>query len=520
VTQADPDPERDPSEGALYFESVSKAFGATQALDGASFRTRRGEVHALLGGNGSGKSTLIKILAGVIQADAARIGLPGGSAVAAAEMTPARARAAGLRFVHQQQARFDDLTVAENLALGHGYELGAGGRIRWKALAARTRAVLARFEIDAEPGQLFGTLRPAAQAMVMIARALQDQEGAHEGVLVLDEPTATLPRHEVDFLLSSLRRYAEAGQTILYVTHRLDEVVRVADSITVLRDGRPVVTCEAAGITHDRLVELIVGRVLAPPARVGRLQDARRALLRVRDLAGETLRAVDFDVADGEIVGLAGAGCSTLLRLLFGDLSPDGGTIELDDRVLARHTPARAMRAGIAYVPENRGAHAAFPDLTVAENLSVAALSQYWRAGRLQLRRERADASDLLRGYSIRAAGIDAPLRSLSGGNQQKVMLARWLRRDPRVLLLDEPTQGVDVGARLEIYALIRAAAERGTAILLVSSDLEELAVLCHRVLVLGDGHVREQLQGTEIDPDSLQEAIYRQRSEETGWTR
>jgi ribose transport system ATP-binding protein len=496
----------------LRTTGLSKTFAGTRVLRDARLEVRRGEVHALLGGNGSGKSTLIKLLAGVYHADpGGRIEVQGVSA-SADEWSPSIARSAGLHFVHQDPAVFGALTVAENLAIGRGFVRAAGGRIDWRATRRRTVQVLARFSLDVSPDALVAALRPADRTMLAIARALQDQEGAHDGVLVLDEPTASLPAWEVDILLAALRKYAAAGQTIVYVSHRLSEVLELADRVTVLRDGAQVATRETRDLSEEQLVELIVGRGLDrvfPERHRSARQDI---VLSVRELVAGPLRGVDLDLHRGEILGVAGllgSGRSALLRALFGDLPVTAGDIRLGGEPYRPSRPAAAMKAGIAMVPEDRGTEALFASLSVRENLSASVVSRYWSGARLQHRREHTEARRLVDAYGVRPAS-DRPIAgTLSGGNQQKVVMARWLRRDPLVLLLDEPTQGVDVAARADIYEHVRRAVATGTAVLLVTSDFEELAHVADRAVVLREGRVAAEVRGADLEPHRLTELSY-----------
>ena len=493
--------------------NLSKSFGGTRALVDVDFDVVPGEIHALLGGNGSGKSTLIKVLAGVYAAGGGEIEA-GGRTAGAGGWTPKDAFAAGLRFVHQNPGVFPALSVAENMAIGHGFPTGFGARIRWRELHERTRALLARFHIAATPEMPLGALSPAGRTMVAIARALQDSEGdgGAGSVLLLDEPTAALPAPEVDLLLDALRRYAAAGQTIVFVTHRIDEVVDIATRVTVLRDGRCVGTLPRSEVSESRLVELIVGRPLEhmyPETVAGA---AAGVVLELRGVAGGAARGVDLQVHRGEILGLAGllgSGTSETLRLAFGLLPRSVGEVLLEGRALAGLDPAAAMSAGVAYVPADRGAEAIFAAMSVRENLSAAGVHRYWRRLRLRHDEERRDAQASLRDFLIRAASDSAPISTLSGGNQQKVILARWLRRRPRLLLLDEPTQGVDVGARAEVWTLVRRAAAEGTAVLVVSSDFDELARVCDRVAVLRGGRVVAEVRPPALDGNRLTELAY-----------
>jgi ribose transport system ATP-binding protein len=491
---------------ALEVRSVCKRFGATQALDDVSFELARGSVHALLGGNGSGKSTLIKILAGVETADSGELEVGGEQPVSLRAMTPARARAAGLHFVHQQPSTFPALSVAENLAIGRGFEKGPGQRIRWKQVRRRAAEVLERFQIDARPQTELGELGPATQTMVAIARALQDQEGRAQGVLLLDEPTAALPDDEVRLLLDALRRYSAAGQTIVYVTHRLEEVFAVADRATVLRDGRLIETLSPDQLSHDDLIEVMLGRSL-DRVHTRRGPSADRTVLELTGVSVGPLESVDLTVRAGEIVGVAGligSGRTSLLAGMFGHRRLRSGRIRVDGEEVTPKSPRAAMEAGFAYVPEDR-ASSAFSQLSVGENLSIAALDRYWRVGLLNGRAEDRDAKELMASYLIKAESANEPLSSLSGGNQQKAVLARWLRREPRVLLLDEATQGVDVGARAEIYEFARTAVDGGAVALVASSDFEELAMICDRCLVLRSGGILTELSGSALTSEELQ---------------
>ncbi len=500
---------------ALQVKGVTKRFGAIPALDGVSFELVRGTVHALLGGNGSGKSTLSKILAGVHHADAGAMQV-GGRVLDLRKITVAQSYEAGLRFVHQHSSTFPDLTVAENLAFGRGFDTSRLGLIRWGATRRRAVEVLERLQIDVDPDAEVGTLSPATQKMVAIARALQDQEGSSDGVLVLDEPTAALPDAEVAVLLDAVRRYAAAGQTIIYVTHRLEEVFATADHATLLRDAKLVGTVLPTELTHDDLVELIMGRPVGQIERLRAHADGP-VVLEVEGLSAGRLEPVSMSVRSGEIVGIAGligSGRSSLLKSLFGCLHRRAGKVSVDGEQVELSSPAAAMAAGIAYVPEDRLADAAFTDLSVLENISIGSLRTYWRRGVLLRRRERRDAQELMSQFLVKAPSPDAPISALSGGNQQKVILARWLRRKPRVLLLDEPTQGVDAGARAEIYELINGAVRKGSVALVASSDSEELAAICNRVIVLRKGRVIGELVGDQVTSEEIQRLAHAEKED------
>jgi len=489
---------------------VSKTFPGTVALDDVTIDVYRGSVHGLVGGNGSGKSTLIKILAGVYEADAGGEIAVGMLKVAADRITPKWAWAAGLRFVHQDPAVFPALTVAENLAIGRGFPTSRLRAVRWRELRRHAQIVLDRFELHVRPKTLVGELRPAERTMLAIARALQDQATSSESILVLDEPTSTLQAREVDRLLDALRSYAAAGQTILFVTHRLGEVLDLADRVTVLRDGRVASTVSAHELTQDRLIELIVGRALEAAPTAASDRAGLDVVLEARGLAGGPLAGVDLALRRGEVLGIAGllgSGRSELLKMLFGAYPIAAGTVVLDGHEVRFAGIGDAMDAGMALVPESRD-EAAFIDLSLRENLSAAQVSKYWRGLRLRHRTEAQDARHSIEDFLIKAYSDRQPFMTLSGGNQQKAIVARWLRQAPRVLLLDEPTHGVDVRARAELYGLIRQAVERGTSIIIATSDFEELARAADRVLVLHDGRIVAEVPGPDIDPRRLTELV------------
>jgi ribose transport system ATP-binding protein len=496
----------------LRISGLAKTFAGTRALHDVDLEVRQGEVHCLVGGNGSGKSTLVKVLAGVYRGDHGGMLEVGGLSIGADEMTPALARAAKLLFVHQHPAVFPELSVAENLAIGTGFPLGLARRIRWRELVRHTQVVLDRFEIDVRPDVLVASLSPAVRTTIAIARALQHQEGESDSVLVLDEPSASLPVAEVEVLLAAIRRYSRAGQTIIFIGHRLDEVLGVADRVTVLRDGKRVATAEAADLDEPKLIELILGQPMHRVFPHMPRADAAEIALEVQGLSGGPVSHATFGLRHREVLGIAGllgSGRTELLKMIFGALPLRRGEMLHHGKPYRPRSPLDAMRRGVAYIPEDRAAAAAFLDMGIDQNLSIARLNEYWRGVRLSSRRERSHARDAITAFGIRASSERAPLSTLSGGNQQKVILARWLRRNPRLLLLDEPTQGVDVGARAEIYELIRQAVEGGASAIVVSSDFEELAHVCDRVVVLRGGAIVAEVVPPELDSHRLTQLAY-----------
>jgi len=487
----------------LSLSDIAVAFGGVQAVRGVSFDVRPGEVHALVGENGAGKSTLIRVMTGAVRADTGTVAI-GGQPVERPD--PTRMRALGVAPIYQQPALLPDLSVAENLAFGleHGR---AFRRIDWRARRARATELLARVGIALDLDRPAGTLRMAEQQLVEIARAL----GTRARVLLLDEPTAALTDVEAARLFTLVRGLRADGVGCVYISHRLEEVMALADRVSVLRDGRLMATLPIAEVTRDGMVRLMVGRdvdlglgVPKPPADA-----SARDVLTLHEVgcAASRIAGVSLRVAAGEIVGLAGlvgAGRTELARVLFGLTPADAGTIAIDGRIHRLRTPADAVRLGIAYVPEDRRQHGVIGAMSVAANTSLASLHRVARLGLLDRAAERADAQRFVADFAIRTPSIDAPVSTLSGGNQQKVALARWLATRPRLLILDEPTQGVDIGAKAEIHRLVRALAADGLAILLISSELTELLGLAHRIGVMRGGRLVGMLDHADATEERL----------------
>ena len=479
----------------LSVRGVSKDFGATRALRDVHLELRAGEVHALIGGNGCGKSTLIKCLAGIHQADQGVLEI-GGQELELSDQTAERAREVGLRFVHQDPGIFAALSLTENLSLGRGFET-SGGRIQWREAHKRAAAVLTRFGITMDPRQTAASLSVPQRAMLAIARALQDQSEDGGGVLVLDEPTAALPATEVQVLLRSIRKLARDGHAILIVTHRLDEVRDIADRVTGFRDGAYVDTIEGENLTEGDLVELILGRKLEQAPSVVSPSSVTENVLEVKHVRGGPLVDVSLTVGAGEVVGIAGllgSGRTELLQMIYGLYPMQAGSIVYQNEESSSPSATVMCRRGMGYVPEDRVAEAVFPANSVLENLIFGHEGRYFTRFWLRDNQEKIDAQADIDRFNIRTPNSGAMIESLSGGNQQKVVLARWLRQHPKLLLLDEPTQGVDVGARAEIYKLIALAAAESCGVIVVSSEFEELALICGRVLVLSHGRVVDEM--------------------------
>jgi ribose transport system ATP-binding protein len=406
-----------------------------------------------------------------------------------------------MAFVHQDLGLIPAMSVLENLALGRGYLTGTGGRIRWGAERRRALALMEEFGHPVRPDALVRELSAADQTLVAIVRGLQDAE--QDGrVLVLDEPTARLPEAEAVRLFAALRGVARRGVGIVYVSHRLREIFDLADRVTVLRDGRNVATLGADGLTERKLVELIVGRALegrhvrAPARRRG------EAILRARDLRGRCLRGVSLDLHAGEILGiggLLGSGRSELGRIVAGAQRPAAGALEVAGAAVQFRAPADAIAAGVVRVPEDRRKDGSFQGMTLAQNLTLPVARSFWRTGLMRRSEERRVTQTLIERVGVKPAMPERRFSQFSGGNQQKAVVAKWLQLAPRIVVFDEPGQGVDVGSKAEIYRLVRQAAEEGAGVLVIDSDLDDLVTLCHRILVLREGRVAAELEDDRI---------------------
>lgn len=501
---------RDP---VVSVRGLTKTFAGTRALRGIDIDFLPGEIHAICGGNGSGKSTMIKILSGVYEGDEGGTLVFNGESHDSDKMTPAIAHRNSVRTVHQDLAIFADMNVAENLAIDAGFARGLGGRIKWRAVYAQAARLIEAFNIPAKPKTRMSNLSLAVWTEVAIARSLRDQNEAGHGLLILDEPTAALPIHEVETMITSLKNLAAQGQSILYVSHRLDEVIELADKITVLRDGQLVGTYPSSELDEPRLIELMLGKPVDSALRHDSIEARGEPVFEVRDLVAGPVQGVTFSVRPGEVLGIAGllgSGRSTILRTAFGVTTPESGDILLDGKPIALRSPRDAMAHGISMVPESRVRDAAFMgDSTIDMNMSVGMLRHYW--SRLTIRQGaiEADSDRLIDEFGVKASSGRNAMASLSGGNQQKVIIARWLRLGPRVLLLDEPTQGVDAGARADIYRIIRSATSQGLAVIVVASDLDELALVVDRAVVLRKGKLVAEVSGHEMTAQRLAELSY-----------
>ncbi len=495
----------------LQMRGIVKEFPGVRALDGVDLDVRAGEVHCLLGQNGAGKSTLIKILAASYRPDAGTIALDG---VETTLGTPAAAMRRGISTIYQELDLVADLSVAENIFLGH--ELSRVGFSQRHRAHRLTRELLTRLgHGHLPPTRAVGALSPAEQQIVSMARALSHDTR----LLVLDEPSAVLDQEGVANLFRIIRTLTAEGVAVVYISHRLEEIREIGDRITVLKDGATVATgLDAATTGTTDLIRLMTGRsieyVFPPrpsgPAATGAEQPP--VVLEVRDLAlAGVFSGVDLTVRAGEIVGLAGlvgSGRSEILETLYGARRATAGTVTVDGTRLRRGSVPAAVRAGIGLCPEERKSQGLLLDQAVYRNVTVSTMSRFARAGFLDERAERRTATELTTSLDVRPTGVDRAVRTLSGGNQQKVVLARWLLRECRVLLLDEPTRGVDVGARSEIYALVRRLADSGVAVLVVSSEVEEVLGLADRVLVIREGAVVHESAADAIDESRVLDLV------------
>jgi ribose transport system ATP-binding protein len=485
----------EPSGPVLSLEHISKAYPGTRALVDVSFDLLAGEVHCLIGENGAGKSTLMKILAGVVQPDHGAIVLLGQSH---RHLTPRSALALGVSTIYQESDIVTSLTVAENVFLGQE-PARAGDFVDARRQRRVTQAIIDDLGVALDPDELGARLSPAQRQLTMIVRALR----LAPRVLILDEPTSSLGQAETEHLLALVRRLAERGIGIVYISHYLEEVLRIGDRITVLKDGRHVATLPAGGVTADELVHLMVGRS-ASAFFVKETVPIGEVVMRVEGYSGPGIpEPVSLEVHRGEVLGfggLVGAGRTELLELLFGVRRPHSGTIHLDGRSFCPHSPRQAVAAGLSLVTEDRARSGLYPDRTVRENLSTA-----WNELRGAIvRDERSLAEGIVDRLGIVTPSIEQEVKRLSGGNQQKVLIGRWLAVDAKVYMFDEPTKGVDIGAKHDIYRFIRELLKAGRAVIIVSSDLPELLSISDRIVIMRQGRIVSTVRAAEATEHSL----------------
>lgn len=492
---------------ALRIEGLSKTFAVTRALDSVGLTVARGEVHTLLGENGSGKSTLIKVLAGYHTPDPGATIEVGDGPLPVGD--PRAAHEAGLRFVHQNLGLVETCSVADNLSYGAGYPTTMA-TISGRKLRSRAAKALALVGLDIDPDRPVADLSPAERTGVAVARAVSpDIEGRKIELLVLDEPTATLPDNEVERLLDIVRSVAAGGTGVLYVTHRLDEVFEVAANATVLRDGRVVARTPVAGLTRSQLLHYLVGDEYHPTEiTTTSAYNHAEPVLVVRNFSTRQIRDISLSVGSGEVVGVAGitgSGREELCGAIFGAIPRAYGEVLIDGALMRPERPDLSMCAGAAFIPANRQTDGGFVHLSARENIAASDIRRHWRAPYLRMKLERAEARHWLDHLNVRPRGaIDQQFGAFSGGNQQKILFGKWLRMKPRLFLLDEPTQGVDVPTKAFLHDQLATAASEGSAVLVSSSDVDELVDLCQRVIVLRGGRIAANLVGDEITPSRI----------------
>ncbi|MST93984.1 MAG: sugar ABC transporter ATP-binding protein [Pedosphaera sp.] len=488
----------------LQLSAVTKSFGAVRALKGVSFDLHGGEVHALLGENGAGKSTLIKVITGAHQPDGGTIEI-GGQPVR--HLTPAAAHKLGVACIYQQPALFPDLTVAENIAL-RLEPASPTRRVDWPTRRERAAKLLHQIGADISPDAEVRALSMPEQQLVEIACAL----GAGARIVIMDEPTASLTQKEQHLLFAVVKDLRASGVGVIYITHRLEEISQLADRVTVLRDGESVGTSAVSEMNEASLIKLMVGREVSqiyPPAE----SEPGSRVLALKNLGcvAGGVREVNLEVRAGEVVGLSGlvgAGRTELARILFGITPADAGEIFLNGEPVTISSPQEAVAHGIAYVPEDRRRHGVILEMPIAANMTMAIHPRIFPGAWLRFGAEQQLALDFIRDLGVKAYGPEAPGNSLSGGNQQKVSLARWLATKPKLLILDEPTQGVDVGAKSEIHKIIRQLAKAGLGVLMISSDLPEILGMSDRIAVMRGGTITAMLSGKSDAHDVMAAAL------------
>lgn len=485
----------------LEMHGIRKEFPGVVALDSVDFTLLPGEVHALIGENGAGKSTMIKIISGLYRADRGTMLVDGQKVDFRG---PGDSIAKRIKVVYQELDLVPGLSVAENVFLG-AYPKKGMGRVDWNALHANTAELLQEFGLAIDPHTPVGELRVAEQQLVEIARALSQ----HAQIVVMDEPTSALSTEEAERLFAFIRRLQERGVGIIYVTHKLDEIYRIADRVTVVRDGKHVITTEVATTSPHDLVTWMVGRELKDLYPKSAVQQGP-IRLKATDITGSGIEHFDLTVHAGEIVGLfglLGAGINTVGRILFGASERTAGSVEIDGQIIEPNSPSDAMDKGMGLLTENRKVDGLVLPMSVRDNMTLASLRQFSNLSWLNSRKETSQAENYVQRLSVRTPSLRQRVQLLSGGNQQKVLMARWLMRDPKVLILAEPTRGIDVGSKAEIYRLMDEMAQRGLAIVFMSTEIPEILGIADRILVMREGRVTAEFDRAEATQEKLVEA-------------
>lgn len=502
----------------LDLENISKTFRATRALDRVSLSVMPGEIHGLLGTNGSGKSTLIKILAGFHAPDPGGVMRFNGEEVSL-PLDASNFRRLGMSFVHQNLGLVPTLTVLENLRISQ-IALGRNRRINWRKERTAARDTLERYGVEVEQWRRIDELSAVNRALIAITRAFEEiredcERTGKPGLILLDEPTPFLPKEGVDRLFQLMRRIADHGSSVTFISHDIDEAMEITDRVTILRDGKVSGEIETRNASRDQMIEMIIGRSLAKAAHAPHQNRKFVPFATVKNLVGEGIPACDISIGRGEIVGLTGligSGCDRIPYLMFGATRAEAGALTLaggETFDLPAMTPAKAIAQNFALLPGDRPTQSGVDGMKIFENMLLPDIGKYFRAGVLRNGAMRRDARALGEKFEVRPNDPDLNLAALSGGNSQKVLIARWLKRKPRLLLLDEPTQGVDVGTRANIFAAVKDAAADGMSVICASSDAEQLAELCDRVLVFARGRIVDELTGPQVNKDHITQACY-----------
>lgn len=487
------------TEFLVEMKNISKNFSVTKALANVNFELKAGEVHALMGENGAGKSTLMKILAGVYKPDQGKIFISGNEVEVE---NPKIANDLGIAFIHQELNVVPNLTVSENLALG------SEPQTKWKFLDRKkihddALKKIARVRAPVDPSELMGNLTIGTQQIIEIARAIS----MNAQVLILDEPTAALSSVESQLLFELISEIRESGAGLIYISHRMEEVWNLADRVTVFRDGQQVATSKKREYSPEQIVQQMIGREVKD-LYVRKNRTPGKTAIKVENLTdGRKIGPVSFEVRSGEVLGLyglIGAGRTEITQLLYGIVEVSSGTVTISDKVAKINSPEDAINLGIAFVPEDRKIQGLFPIMSISDNIMIANFAKFTRLGFLILREIARAVNKQFSNLSIRANSTEQIVKDLSGGNQQKVLLARALQTNPKVLILDEPTRGVDIGAKNEIYRIINSLTESGTAVLMVSSDLPELLGMADRVMVIRDGAIVKELSSIEMNEEKV----------------
>lgn len=482
----------------LKMEKIKKGFPGVQALDGVQFDLRKGEVHALLGENGSGKSTLIKVLAGIHEPDSGEITVCGEKVKIKGVADSERL---GISTVHQELVLVPEMTVAENMYMGRE-PLTKFGFVDFRQMNAQAAEVLNNFGSDISPTTKISSLSTAQQQVVEIAKALSN----HSRIIIMDEPTASLTQGEVENLFITINQLRDEGFSIIYVSHRMEELFRLTDRITVLRDGVYVGTVETKATTEDELIKMMIGRELE--AHNKQYKETKDILLEVKGLSrGNKLKDINMVLRRGEVLGISGivgAGRTELARVLFGIDADYTGSISIEGKEITIKSPTDAIEQGVALIPESRKEQGLVLMQTVGFNLTISVLSDFFKFVGYNSNKENSLIDDYVKKLRIKVSSKDQYAGKLSGGNQQKIVLAKWLATNPQILILDEPTRGIDIGAKTEIYSLIDSLSSRGIGVIVISSELPEITRLCDTVYVMYQGKMAARLEGKDIDQEKI----------------